>query len=82
MARLAISIDDFLYEVQLRSVCPLLALFFNNSLNRVIVVFTRSVVKLVCKDKHRQDAISNFGSLIMLKILATVIAVFRLASLV
>ena len=76
-------IDGLPYEVYLRlshMFVPLLATIYNNWMRQGTIPrrFTRGIVKLLCKNKHGGDGISNFRPLTMLntdlKILAKILA--------
>ena len=75
-------IDGLPYEVYLRlshMFVPLLATIYDNWMRQGTIPrrFTRDIVKLLCKNKHGEDGISNFRSLRMLntdlKILAKIL---------
>ena len=76
-------IDGLPYEVYLRlshMFVPLLATIYDNWMRQGTIPrrFTRGIVKLLCKNKHGGDGISNFRPLTMLntdlKILAKILA--------
>ena len=79
----SVGLDDLPYEVNLRlshMFVPLLATIYNNWMRKGSIPsrFTRGIVKLLRKNKHGGDGISNFRPLTILntdlKILAKILA--------